>query len=75
MPYYLVNFSATFDAVTTEYGMIRVSGTYNPNVTKGAIEKYYRQRRPSKHVAVTINLKTEVGKEEYNNAAKDSIDA
>lgn len=74
MSYYLVNFSATFDGDSTEYGMIRVSGAYNPNVTKNAIEEHYRRKRPSKQVAIVITLKTKVTKEKYDAAASDSID-
>lgn len=75
MPKYLVNFSVTLDGDSTEYGMIRVSGGYNPNVTKDAIERYYRKMRPSKkHIAAVITLKTEVNQQDYDAAANDSID-
>ena len=74
MPNYLVNFTVTLDGDSTEYGMIRVSGAYNPNRAKQAIENYYRKTHPSKtHVAVVINSNIQVSQEAYDAAANDSI--
>lgn len=75
MPKYLINFTATIDGTLTEYGMIRVSGAYNPNVTKKAIEKHYRKKHLDKnHIAVVITAKIKVSNEDYDNAASSSID-
>jgi len=73
MPYYLVKYEATLNGINADFGMIRCSGAYNPNMVKKSVERYYRRSSINKTVAVVIIDKAEVTYEEYESKKNKGI--
>lgn len=72
---HIVSFYAILDNYLKVWGMIRVPGMYDSDVTKSAIEIFYRSKFPRKNeIAITILSIDEVSQEEYDYAANSSID-
>lgn len=74
MPKYIVSYYAILDAHLKVWGMLRVSGMYNPDEVKTTIETYYRTKFPrKKEMAITILSIEKVSQEEYDHAANSSL--